>query len=193
VTFHAAMHGDQSLPIIDRVLPCTDPGQKQRRRGGGRLSRSYTSRRMRRRAFRNLPACSSASALMEYGLPFSGMPLLSSWPKRPHYIGISRVGAGEGNRTLVCSLASCNTVGTLSLTGDRRPRPGVPLSFRGPPRIRVLARGSTSNPFSKDSGFRQQSNDGNLRHPRVSTVVLHRPHPVAQEMPGLIGFFARRD
>jgi hypothetical protein len=28
---------------------------------------------------------------------------------------------------------------------------------------------------------------------RVSTAVLHRPNPVAREMPGFIGFFARRD
>jgi hypothetical protein len=51
--------------------------------------------------------------------------------------------------------------------------------------------------FSKDSGFREEPDDGNLRRPRiptrVSTVVLHRPNPVAREMPGFIGFFARRD
>jgi hypothetical protein len=29
--------------------------------------------------------------------------------------------------------------------------------------------------------------------PWVSTAVLHRPNPVAREMPGFIGFFARRD
>jgi hypothetical protein len=28
--------------------------------------------------------------------------------------------------------------------------------------------------------------------PRVSTAGLHRPNPVAREMPGFIGFFARR-
>ena len=28
---------------------------------------------------------------------------------------------------------------------------------------------------------------------RVYTVGLHRPNPVAREMPGFIGFFARRD
>jgi hypothetical protein len=28
---------------------------------------------------------------------------------------------------------------------------------------------------------------------RVSTVVLHRPNLVVREMPGFIGFFARRD
>jgi hypothetical protein len=27
---------------------------------------------------------------------------------------------------------------------------------------------------------------------RFSTVGLHRPNPVAREMPGFIGFFARR-
>jgi hypothetical protein len=32
----------------------------------------------------------------------------------------------------------------------------------------------------------------NLNPPRVSTVVLHRPNPVAREMPVFIGFFARR-
>jgi hypothetical protein len=51
--------------------------------------------------------------------------------------------------------------------------------------------------FSKDSGFRRQPNDGNLRRPRIPTrvytVVLHRPKPVAPEMPGFIGFFARRN
>jgi hypothetical protein len=29
--------------------------------------------------------------------------------------------------------------------------------------------------------------------PRVSTAVLHRPNPVAREMPNFIGFFARRE
>jgi hypothetical protein len=33
----------------------------------------------------------------------------------------------------------------------------------------------------------------NWAGPRVSTVVLHRPNPVAREMPGFIGFFARRE
>ena len=28
---------------------------------------------------------------------------------------------------------------------------------------------------------------------RFSTAVLHRPNPVAREMPGFSGFFARRD
>lgn len=50
--------------------------------------------------------------------------------------------------------------------------------------------------FSKDSVFRREPNDGNLRQPRtptrVSTVVLHRPNPVAREMPSFTGFFARR-
>jgi hypothetical protein len=34
--------------------------------------------------------------------------------------------------------------------------------------------------------------DGNLSQPRVSTVVLHRPNPVAREMPDFIGFFVHR-
>jgi hypothetical protein len=52
-------------------------------------------------------------------------------------------------------------------------------------------------PVFQGLGFHEQPNDGNLirrRDPaRVSTVVLHRPNPVAREMPGFIGFFARRD
>jgi hypothetical protein len=58
------------------------------------------------------------------------------------------------------------------------------------------ARAGSDFLFSKDSDFRRRANDGNLRRPwipiRVSTVVLHRPNPVARETPGFIGVFARR-
>ena len=49
----------------------------------------------------------------------------------------------------------------------------------------------------KDSSFHRCFNDGRLSLPagsiRAYTVGLHRPNPVAREMPGFIGFFARRD
>jgi hypothetical protein len=44
----------------------------------------------------------------------------------------------------------------------------------------------------RGGSFRRRRNDGNLAEPRVSTAVLHRPNPVAMEMPGFIGVFARR-
>jgi hypothetical protein len=51
-------------------------------------------------------------------------------------------------------------------------------------------------PRLKDSSFPGTPNDGNLRQilttPRFSTAGLHRPNPVAREMPGFIGFFVRR-
>jgi hypothetical protein len=46
---------------------------------------------------------------------------------------------------------------------------------------------------SQGFSFRRALNDGNLGGPRFSTAVLHRPKPVAREMPGFIGFFVRRD
>ena len=48
----------------------------------------------------------------------------------------------------------------------------------------------------KDSSFHRCFNDGRLSLPagsiRAYTVGLHRPNPAAREMPGFIGFFARR-
>jgi hypothetical protein len=63
---------------------------------------------------------------------------------------------------------------------------------RGAERLQGLDHQETGL-FSKDSDFRHWANDGNLSRPRVSTAGLHRPNPVAREMPGFIGFFARRD
>ncbi len=63
------------------------------------------------------------------------------------------------------------------------------------PRFKLLDLLPRRRTTSKDSDFRRRRNDGSLaeRGPvRVSTVVLHRPNPVAREMPGFIGFFARR-
>jgi hypothetical protein len=73
------------------------------------------------------------------------------------------------------------------MTGD----PGrVDHCRRGPPRIRVHVTGGL-RPFSKDSVFHRQPYNGNLKRPRPNWG-LHRPNPVAQKMPGFIGFFPRR-